>query len=397
MASLKHNVALQNFSLHLSQTYRCLFEDKKFSDVTLISDDQTQFQSHRFILSASSKVFANILENIPQSNPVVFLKGVSSEDLESLLKYLYYGEVNIPYNSVQQFLNTLDSFDIVQNVQNDLGWKGRKILKFADEPDDDLKSEELKESKKFKFPGEEEFDFDIKSEVITSKKQVSEGTKHYKDKKEKDIKKSVKKHALNLKCSFCGYVASRNTSLKNHINVIHLNIRNLLPCEVCGNVFSGKAALKVHKDSVHEGREFKCDYEGCEFTSKYKSWLKNHIETHQNVFHMCDQCEYKSVHYLRLKHHIKLHHSNFIRQCNQCDYKCKKSDSLKIHIRVKHEGKRIACDQCDFKATRSDNLKSHIQSKHTKKEFSCDECNYGTIVEREFRSHKNKAHLPITE
>ena len=238
MASLKHNVALQNFSLHLSQTYRCLFEDKKFSDVTLISDDQTQFQSHRFILSASSKVFANILENIPQSNPVVFLRGVSSEDLESLLKYLYYGEVNIPYNSVQQFLNTLDSFDIVQNVQSNLGWKGSKILKFAEEPDDDLKSEELKESKKFKFPGEEEFDFDIKSEVITSKKQVSEETKHYKDKKEKDIKKSVKKHALNLKCSFCDYVASRNTSLKNHINVIHLNIRNLLPCEVCGKVFT---------------------------------------------------------------------------------------------------------------------------------------------------------------
>ena len=211
-------------------------------------------------------------------------------------------------------------------------------------------------------------------------------------------KKKVGKRSLlgtNLKCGLCEYVACRNTVLRDHINTIHLNIRNSFPCDVCGMVFGSKNGVKQHKDRDHEGIEYKCDHEGCQFKSRSKSWLKNHQEIHMNTFHLCDQCEYKSIHYIRLKHHIKMNHSNFIRECKQCDYKCKKFDSLKVHIQVNHEGKKIACDHCDFKATRLDNLRSHIQTQHTKNQFQCDECEFKTTIERKFKTHKKNHELDL--
>ena len=38
-----------------------LFESKRFSDVTLVTEDQVQFDAHRIILAGASRVFNNLL------------------------------------------------------------------------------------------------------------------------------------------------------------------------------------------------------------------------------------------------------------------------------------------------------------------------------------------------
>ena len=69
---------------------------------------------------------------------------------------------------------------------------------------------------------------------------------------------------------------------------------------------------------------------------------------------------------------------DFIHPCNQCDFKTKYKSSLKQHVKSKHEeayhkGICYSCDQCDFKAThkssRSRNTDAELYNMHV---MACD-------------------------
>ena len=53
------------FNTNLTSSLRDLFTNTSYSDVTLVSDDQIQFQAHKFVLSACSSV----MKSSPQQSP----------------------------------------------------------------------------------------------------------------------------------------------------------------------------------------------------------------------------------------------------------------------------------------------------------------------------------------
>ena len=65
----KYNLKWFTFSNHLQSMFKDLYEEGKHCDVTLISDDQTQFKAHKIVLSACSPVFKMIIDN----NPTMYL------------------------------------------------------------------------------------------------------------------------------------------------------------------------------------------------------------------------------------------------------------------------------------------------------------------------------------
>ena len=52
----KYTLNWQTFSEHLQLMFKDLYEEEKYSDVTLVSDDQTQFKAHKIVLSAFVQV-----------------------------------------------------------------------------------------------------------------------------------------------------------------------------------------------------------------------------------------------------------------------------------------------------------------------------------------------------
>ena len=54
--SEKYSLNWQTFSEHLQLVFKDLCQEGRYSDVTLVSDDQTQFKAHKFVLSACSPV-----------------------------------------------------------------------------------------------------------------------------------------------------------------------------------------------------------------------------------------------------------------------------------------------------------------------------------------------------
>ena len=69
-------------------TWRELYVEGRYADVTLVSDDQTQFKAHKIVLSACSPVFKKIIDSNPSQHPLIYLRGVQSYEVESILQFM---------------------------------------------------------------------------------------------------------------------------------------------------------------------------------------------------------------------------------------------------------------------------------------------------------------------
>ncbi|XP_037083881.1 protein bric-a-brac 1-like [Pollicipes pollicipes] len=88
-----------------------LLNQEAFIDVTLACEGQS-FSAHKVILSACSPYFQDLLMKNPCKHPIVFLKDVRSCDMESLLQFMYRGEINVQQDDLAQFLKTAESLQI---------------------------------------------------------------------------------------------------------------------------------------------------------------------------------------------------------------------------------------------------------------------------------------------
>ena len=89
-------------------------EDDYFADVTLACEDGEQVEAHKFILAASSPFFHNLFRRNKHAHPLIYMRGMKSEDLSSVVDFLYYGQANI-YQ---------DNLDIFFNIAEELSLKG---------------------------------------------------------------------------------------------------------------------------------------------------------------------------------------------------------------------------------------------------------------------------------
>jgi len=102
-SSEKFCLKWNDFETNISGAFRELREDKDFFDVTLACDDD-QLQAHKVILSACSPFFRTILRRNKHEHPLLYLKGVKYADLVSVLNFMYHGEVNVAQEELNSFL-----------------------------------------------------------------------------------------------------------------------------------------------------------------------------------------------------------------------------------------------------------------------------------------------------
>ena len=111
MAREKFCLRWNDFETNISLAFRELRDDKDFFDVTLACDDE-QIQAHKIILSACSPFFRNILRRNPHQHPLLYLKGVKYTDLQSVLNFMYHGEVNVAQEELNSFLAVAEDLQV---------------------------------------------------------------------------------------------------------------------------------------------------------------------------------------------------------------------------------------------------------------------------------------------
>ena len=93
-----------DFQQNLTSAFKDLRDDKEFTDVTLACEDGQQVEAHKLVLISSSPFFRNLLKKHKHPHPMIYMRGLKSEDLVAIIDFLYHGEANVYQENLDSFL-----------------------------------------------------------------------------------------------------------------------------------------------------------------------------------------------------------------------------------------------------------------------------------------------------
>merc|ERR1712129_340695 len=107
-----------DFQDNINTALGILRSEHEFSDVTLACEDGQQVEAHKVILAASSPFFQNLLRRNKHPHPLIYMRGVKSEDLVAIVDFLYYGEANVYQEGIDAFLALAEELNLKGLARN---------------------------------------------------------------------------------------------------------------------------------------------------------------------------------------------------------------------------------------------------------------------------------------
>ena len=104
VASEKLCLQWNDFQKNITSSFRELREDREFTDVTLACEDGQQIEAHKVVLVSSSPFFMGLLRKNKHPHPLIYMRGLRSEDLIAIVDFLYHGEANVFQENLDSFL-----------------------------------------------------------------------------------------------------------------------------------------------------------------------------------------------------------------------------------------------------------------------------------------------------
>ena len=279
----KHSINWHTYSDHLREMLHEMMKSNELTDVTLVCNDKRQFRAHKIVLSACSSVFKGIVNDLPQNNSVIYLKGIQHQEMESILEFMYLGAATFYQERMNEFLNVaknLEIKEISKNVEYDcLNVINKKEIPVQEENTDDV-----------------ELQINIDSEKNASSAKSME-----------IIDASLLKRSSDGRFN----------------------------CDQCKRKFTQKNSLTRHIENIHEGLKYPCHH--CDHESKSQGSLTVHIQLkHEGVRYACNQCDHQFTQQANLTTHIKSKHEGVRYACNQCKHQASTKTNLTRHIQTKH-------------------------------------------------------------
>ena len=111
MSGEKFALRWNDFESNICQAFKSLREERELCDVTLACEDDHEVEAHRVILASCSPFFAKIFKRY-KDKPLLYLKGVSSQHLQSLLNFMYLGQVSIAQDDLASFLSAAEDLEV---------------------------------------------------------------------------------------------------------------------------------------------------------------------------------------------------------------------------------------------------------------------------------------------
>ena len=243
-----------DFQENISSVFGSLREDDDFTDATLACDDGQQVEAHKVILAASSPFFQNLLKRNKHVHPLIYMKGMKSEDLIAIVDFLYYGEANIYQENLDNFLNIAEELKL-----KGLSEKRKEVKEDNIFPNpDNIDAKKITET------------FYSNDLVVTQNQFVP--VRHMEIQQGYETAVALPKHEFSgdlqvldeqiktmmtlgnnllptgkaraTVCQICGK-EGYPTQIRDHIEANHIN-GILIPCKKCEKTFRSRSALKAH-------------------------------------------------------------------------------------------------------------------------------------------------------
>ena len=229
MSQEQFNLNWHTYSDHLKEMMINLMESYETADVTLVSEDKTKFKAHKFVLNACSPVFQSILNDMPQKeNSVIYLRGVLSQEMKSILQFMYLGQATFYHYSMNEFLNVAKTLKI-KGISKDVE---------SDETEDslgDVTTDNVLHSK------DNSFQFENNEINVTNIEEM-------KDTETKIIKSCINE-TIKFQCNQCNKQFAYRQSLNLHVKSLHEELS--YKCYDCDKSFNIKGNLIRHNKNQH--------------------------------------------------------------------------------------------------------------------------------------------------
>ena len=204
------------------------------------------------ILAASSPFFQKLLGRNKHPHPLIYMRGVKSDDLMAIVDFLYHGEANV-------YPENLDSFlAIAHELQLDgLMGKTDEHVKDLDEDKNFLPPPLLSTfntnakipKKSFKGPNSagrnpgENGTIAIPGNFSGDLQELEERVKLLMEKSDKTL--PHRPSIIAYICKVCGKEGQGN-AIKDHVEANHLE-GIVIPCNLCDKTFRSRNGLRLHK------------------------------------------------------------------------------------------------------------------------------------------------------
>ena len=202
-----------NFNSNITKSLSNLRNEEDFYDVTLVGDDYKQISAHKVILSSCSEYFKHVLKKNKHAHPVLCLEGINSNELSSILDYLYHGEIMIYQDDLNRFLSIAQRLKLEGLMTEDNNYEG----------EDTVEEYVVKETEKRKFHNDGILEYaDVKTIVPVEKENVILNSDKFQSIEELDtrileiLEKDVDR---KWKCSICGRKSQHKGHMMEHVEI----------------------------------------------------------------------------------------------------------------------------------------------------------------------------------
>jgi len=296
MSSEKFCLKWNDFEANISGAFKELRDDKDFFDVTLACDDD-QINAHKVILSACSPFFRNILRRNPHQHPLLYMKGVSFANLQSVLNFMYHGEVNVAQDDLNNFLSVAEDLRVKGLTQGNQGGSSSSSRQVKSQPEPTKPRTQEREIKKpvINRPTEDD---DIQ-EVVSVKSEPPPSQQEYQDPAGQAGQLQQYEAEIQYEEGYedygqydtvgvvmdgaQGHDASKGTmSLYDYI-VPSQNASKPFKCSICEKESNDKGNLRKHVENIHFPGSFSYLCKHCDKTFTTRNNLNHHVNSHHSM------------------------------------------------------------------------------------------------------------------
>ena len=248
-----------DFQNNVSQSFGVLRSEKEFFDVTLISEDETQFEAHKLVLAACSPFFKKILTKNRNNHPLLYLNGLHSTILQSVLDYIYLGEASVEQNNLERFLTASQKLRLkglllvpeeeVVSVPNQVivDQNSMQLVQSINVPDNSPHNI-------VQLPKRNSIIAPANDQIFTTRPQSA---KYYKIEQpgatelEEKINTMISKddYSKKYKCHVCGKTLCDKTSAIFHSETHFPDL--VYKCDQCNKTAKSRNGLRQHKSTFH--------------------------------------------------------------------------------------------------------------------------------------------------
>ena len=145
------------------------------------------------------------------------------------------------------------------------------------------------------------------------------------------------------------------------------------PCDQCEYQAKDKSSLKQHIQCVHlkEYENFECDFAQCSFKAEKNAFVYRHkMAVHELASYECTHCQFKTTEKKIIFDHMKDKHQFILDDlggyyfCGLCDFRTKTRGSLNRHKNCLHSDLSYACKYCGYTTSDPYTVRRHNKTQH---------------------------------